>query len=293
MRLALVSMRPTPTNEALSTARHELGSWETMTPERALRSLRPGDVALGRLDVLPTLDGIDDGVWALGALAARGVLVLNEPAALLAAHDKLLTARLLRGARIPHPRTHHVRHDRPLPVVDGPAVVKPRFGSWGRDVFLCRDLGELRATLALVREREWFGRHGALVQELVPPRGYDLRVLVAADRVPGAVFRIAAEGEWRTNVALGGVRRPVDDVPRAASVVALAAARAVRAALVGVDLLPDGAGGWVVAEINGAVEFSAEYAPGADVFGEVASLLARAARDRLAPAAPEARAAGA
>lgn len=293
MRLALVSMRPTTTNEALSAVRHELGRWEPMTPEHALRSLRPGDVALGRLDVLPTLDGIDDGVWALGALTARGVLVLNEPAALLAAHDKLLSARLLRGAGVPHPRTHHVRHDRPLPVVEGPVVVKPRFGSWGRDVFLCRDLGELRATLELVREREWFERHGALVQELVPPQGYDLRVLVAADRVPGAVFRIAAEGEWRTNVALGGVRQPIADVPREAAIVALAASRAVGASLAGVDLLPDVAGGWLVAEINGAVEFSPDYAPGGDVFAEVASLLARAARSRLAPPAAEVRAAGA
>jgi RimK family alpha-L-glutamate ligase len=293
MRLALVSVRPTPTNEALAAVRHELGRWEPMTPERALGSLRPGDVALGRLDVLPTLDGIDDGIWALGALAARGVLVLNEPAALLAAHDKLLTARLLRGSGVRHPRTHHVRHNRPLPVVERPVVVKPRFGSWGRDVFLCRDLDELRDTLELVRGRDWFGRHGALVQELVPPQGYDLRVLVAADRVPGAVFRIAAEGEWRTNIALGGVRRAVEDVPREARAVALAAAQAVRAALVGVDLLPDGAGGWVVAEINGAVEFSPEYAPGGDVFSEVAGVLARAARDHLAPSAAEARAAGA
>lgn len=290
MRLALVSARPTSTNDALAAVRHELGRWCHMTPVEALARLRPGDVALGRLDVLPSLDGIDDGVWALGALAARGVVVLNEPAALLAAHDKLLTARLLRRAGVPHPRTHHVRLGRPLPVVDRPVVVKPRFGSWGRDVFLCRDLDELRETLELVRERDWFSRHGALVQELVPPQGYDLRVLVAADRVPGAVFRIAAEGEWRTNVALGGVRQPVEDVPREATVVALAAARAVGAALVGVDLLPDGAGGWLVVEVNGAVEFSPEYAPAGDVFSEVASLLARAARDRLAPRAAEARA---
>jgi RimK family alpha-L-glutamate ligase len=293
MRLALVSVRPTPTNDALAAVRHELGCWEPMTPGQALRSLRPGDVALGRLDVLPTLDGIDEGVWALGALAARGVLVLNEPAALLAAHDKLLTARLLRRAGVLHPRTHHVRHGRPLPVLDRPVVVKPRFGSWGRDVHLCRDPAELRDTLELVRECEWFERHGALVQELVPPQGYDLRVLVAADSVPGAVFRVAAEGEWRTNVALGGVRRPVGDVPREARVVALAAARAVRGALVGVDLLPDGAAGWLVAEINGAVEFSPEYAPGGDVFSEVAGLLARSARDSLGPSTAELRVAGA
>jgi len=83
-----------------------------MTPRRALEVLQPGDAALGRLDVLPTLDGMDDGLWALGALAARGVHVLNDPAALLAAHDKLLTARVLRRRDVVHPATTHVRAGR-------------------------------------------------------------------------------------------------------------------------------------------------------------------------------------
>jgi hypothetical protein len=74
-----------------------------MTPEEALQALRPGDAALGRLDVLPTLAGIDDGMWVLGALEARRVAVLNDAAALFATHDKLLTARSLRRAGVPHP----------------------------------------------------------------------------------------------------------------------------------------------------------------------------------------------
>ena len=84
MRFALIACRATPTNDALVGVTALPTVWESMTPERALDELVSGDVALGRLDVLPTLDGIDDGLWALGALAARGVLVLNHPAALLA-----------------------------------------------------------------------------------------------------------------------------------------------------------------------------------------------------------------
>ena len=70
-----------------------------------MAELRRGDAALGRLDVLPTLDGVDDGLWALGSLAANGIRTLNRAGALLAAHDKLLTARLLLHAGLPHPRT--------------------------------------------------------------------------------------------------------------------------------------------------------------------------------------------
>jgi RimK family alpha-L-glutamate ligase len=279
MRVALIACRPTPTNDALVQA--SAGpTWETLTPHEALASLRPGDVALGRLDVLPTLDGIDDGLWALGALGARGVTVLNDPAALLSAHDKLLTARLLRRAEIAHPWTWHARSGRSVPRLLGPVVVKPRFGSWGHEVHRCDDTDVLRRTFERVQSTAWFRRHGALVQELVPPQGYDLRILVAAGRVVGAVHRVAAPGEWRTNVALGGVRRPVAEPPHEAGLVAIEAARAIGASLVGVDLLPDGLGGWVVAELNGAVEFTHEYASWHDVFAETAAALVREACER-------------
>ena len=185
MRLALIAGRPTPTNEALSRARNGGAVWELLTPQEALAALRPGDGVLGRLDVLPTLDGVEDGIWALGALAAREVHVLNDPAALLSAHDKLLTTRLLRRYAIAHPVTSHVRAGRVPPLFTGPVVVKPRFGSGGARVSLCDDAESLADALARAAEQGWYRRHGALVQELVPPQGYDLRILVATGRVVG------------------------------------------------------------------------------------------------------------
>ncbi len=280
MRFALIARRQTPATDAIAAATVDGARFEVLTPEEALAALQTGDVAVGRLDVLPTLDGIDDGLWALGALAARGVIVLNEPAGLLAAHDKLLTARLLRRHDIPHPLTWHVRPGRPTPVRRRPVVLKPRFGSWGLEVHRCDDTAALESAVERARRASWFQRHGALVQELVPPQGYDLRVLVAGGRAVGAVYRVAAPGEWRTNVALGGVRRPVEDIPREAAALALEAARAIGASLVGVDLLPDGRGGWVVAELNGAVEFTSDYAPWQDVFAETAAALVREALER-------------
>src|SRR5918996_1062284 len=239
MRLALIACRLTDTNDALSRATGSGGAWATMTPGWALAELRPGDAAVGRLDVLPTLDGMDDGLWALGALSARGVVVLNDPSALLGSHDKLLTARLLRRRGLPHPRTQLVREGRPLPVVDREVVLKPRFGSWGREVTRCAGSAELAAAVERVRDTSWFRRHGVLVQDLVRPQGYDLRILVAA--------------AWAT----GG-------------------------SLVGVDLLPDARGGWTVIEVNGAVEFTREYAPWGDVFADTALALAHEARERVA-----------
>jgi RimK family alpha-L-glutamate ligase len=274
-----VSRRRSATNEALRTTSP---AWDVLSPGAAVDSLLPGDVALGRLDVLPSLDGVDDGLWALGALAAGGVRVLNGPAALLAAHDKLLTARVLRRAGLPHPRTRLVRGAAEH-VARFPVVVKPRFGSWGRHVVRCDDRRELGAALARVAAEPWFRAHGALVQELVPPAGYDLRLVVAGGRVVGAIRRVAAPGEWRTNVALGARRRPVQP-PEAAVTLAVGAAAAAGIDLVGVDLLPDEAG-WTVLELNGAVDFTAEYAVGADVFAAAsASLAAGAAAPAAAPA---------
>ena len=285
MRFALIARQTTPTNEALAEAVVDGLRWEPMTPEQALAELRPGDAALGRLDVLPTLDGIDDGMWVLGALEARRVIVLNDSAALFATHDKLLTARLLRRAEVPHPRTAHVRPDRPFPAVRPPVVVKPRFGSGGKGVVLCEDEDALCDALSRLSSVPWFEQQGVLVQELVPPQGYDLRILVAGERVVGAVFRVAAEGEWRTNIALGGSRRPVVDPPHNACEIALAAAGASGAALVGVDLVQDGLGNWTVIELNGAVEFTQEYQPEGDVFMDVSAELVRLAVAGLGAAA--------
>jgi RimK family alpha-L-glutamate ligase len=276
MLVALVSQKPTSTTSALAAVTLCDAELVPMTPLEALARLGPGDAALGRLDVKPTLDGIDDGLWALGVLAARGVTVLNGPATLLAAHDKLLTARILRRAGLPHPATRVVRGDRIGPLPGPPVVVKPRHGSWGRSVTLCSTVAELDDELTRIRGERWYAAHGALVQELVPPVGHDLRVVVVGDRVIGCVRRVAAEGEWRTNVALGA-RRVEADAPLDAVRIALAAANEVAATLVGVDLLPID-DGFTILEVNGAVEFTRDYRPGDDVFQEAAAEIVRAAQ---------------
>jgi tetrahydromethanopterin:alpha-L-glutamate ligase len=245
-----------------------------LSPAQALAQLGPGDVALARLDVRQTLDGVEHGLGLLGPLAAKGVRVLNPPSAILASHDKLLTARALRLEQVPHPVTAYATPGEPLDgELDVPLVVKPRFGSWGSGIRLCRDHEELETTLRELARESWFERQGALVQELVPPLGYDLRLVVAAGEVVGAIRRVAAPGEWRTNVALGAVRCRV--VPDAhAKHLALAAAGAVGGDFVGVDLLPSSGRDYVVLEVNAAVDFTAEYSLDADVCAAAIDALA-------------------
>ena len=105
MRVAIVSHRPGATNMGLAARGWNGIPAELMSPREALLTLGRGDVALGRLDVRDQLDGVEEGLWALDRLAEGGVRVLNGSAALLAAHDKLVTARTLRRSALPHPRT--------------------------------------------------------------------------------------------------------------------------------------------------------------------------------------------
>ena len=264
MQVAIVAHHRTSTNVALTLARPGL---RILEPASAARALGEGDVAIGRLDVSEGLDGIETGLWELARLEGAGVRVLNRPRTLVAAHDKLATSRALGDAGVPHPRTAHVTSPSDNVPFEPPVVVKPRFGSWGQDVVLCHDAAALRRHLAAMAERPWFASHGALVQELVPPKGHDVRVIVAGSSVVGAIRRVAPPGEWRTNVALGAVREPVEPSNEACEL-AIRAAAAVEGDLVGVDLLPGHDGEHVVIEINGAVEFNAAYSlHGADVFG--------------------------
>jgi ribosomal protein S6--L-glutamate ligase len=275
-RSVVVLGKPTETNCALVAAFGELGHRARLVHGNELPAVARGDIAIGRVDVLPTLDGIESGLRQLSQLERLGTRVLNRATTLYAAHDKLTTALFLGRAGVAQPRTAHVR-DVTVPSFEPPYVVKPRFGSWGQEVHLTGDEDDLRALLERLREEPWFRRQGALVQSLVEPTGRDLRVVVAAGRVVGAIERRARPGEWRTNVSLGAARRPVSP-SLAARALALRAVAALGIDLAGVDIAGDEGGRMRVLEVNGAVDFTPEY--GADVFTTTASALLRRAHAR-------------
>lgn len=274
MRVAIVAHHSTPTNLALAARSWNGHPAELLTPQEALLKLGHGDLALGRLDVREDLGGIEEGLELLDRLAEAGVVILNRPGAILRAHDKLLTARTLRQAGLPHPRTTLIEPGAELPDLDYPAVLKPRFGSWGKEVVLSESRDDLERVLERIASRAWFRQGGVLVQELIPPLGHDLRLVVAGGTIIGAAKRIAQPGEWRTNVALGASAVPVEPPPVAAKL-ALAAAAVSGLDLVGVDLLPTGPGSFCVIELNGAVDFRPVYSlPGRSVFDDAVVALA-------------------
>ena len=281
LEIAVLGSGTNETNVALVSAWTELGLDCSLVEPLEARS-GTHTLVLGRLDVLPTLDGVEPGLLELLWLERSGAIVLNRAYALLRMHDKLRTAAALERAGLPCPVTRHLPPRRHAPPPQAPVVLKPRFGSWGRDVRLCRTQPEVAEVLLELRSRPWFRRHGVIAQAVLPGPGFDMRVLVADGRVVGAVERHPQPGEWRTNVSLGATRVPA--APNAAACrLAVAASAAVGADLCGVDLMPLPGGGFSIIEVNGAVEFNPEYRPSGDVYAAVAEALGLTVERELAP----------
>ena len=106
------------------------------------------------------------------------------------------------------------------------------------------------------------GRRRAFLQRFVGrdvDRPRDLRVYVVGDEIVGAMYRVAAEGDWRANVARGGdVEDATDDLPSEAAELSIRAADAVGLDVAGVDLV-EGDDDWYVLEVNPTAGFRGLY----------------------------------
>lgn len=185
---------------------------------RELASAAPIPVRASELDaiLIRTNPGRDKARTALHEatlnlcrIAQRlGVLVLNDPDVLPRASDKMFLTNL--------PETHRPRMlvscdperlRRFVEEQDGPSVLKPLFGTQGRGVFRVRAGGANLSALIEVLTAEGF----VVAQQYLrrAPEG-DMRVLLvdgAPLTVDGrvcAVHRVPCEGEFRSNIHLGG-----------------------------------------------------------------------------------------
>lgn len=192
--------------------------------------------------------GDADVQFEIYRIMEAAAVVANRIDALLSAQDKLRTSWLLRREGVPTPPAAAVqRPEAALEVLDafGEVVLKPIAGSLGD--------GVARASRGLAGRKvvlEALERAGAVyLQRYVPHAGRDARLFVVGHRVAGAMERVAARGEWRTNVGLGASVLPLRPSP-ADRRAAVTAARALGLDWAGVDLV-HGPGGPAVLEVNG------------------------------------------
>ncbi|MEM4416775.1 MAG: RimK family alpha-L-glutamate ligase, partial [Nitrososphaerota archaeon] len=154
-----------------------------------------------------------------------------------------------------------------------PAVDKPPIGSWGRLVALIKDELTFKTVMEHRRMISSPIMKTHLIQEYIDIPNRDVRTVVLGDEVLGAIYRYRGDGDWRTNVARGGV--PVtaflNDELREIS---LKTAKAVGGDLVSVDIFETVDGSYLVNEVNGVPEFKGlMQATGVDVPEKIADYI--------------------
>lgn len=145
--------------------------------------------------------------------------------------DKIKQTALFNLLNIPHPKTRvFYGKKQKAQIYDHfsfPFIGKiPRDSAMGRGVYLIKTIDDFNAYDSM--------SHPAYIQEYLPI-DRDIRAVVIGNRVVCAYWRVAASGEFRTNVALGGEIR-FDPVPPEALELALYTAKKCQWDDVGLDI---------------------------------------------------------
>jgi len=163
--------------------------------------------------------------------AAMGKPIFPSVHNYLFAQEKIKQTALFKLLSIPHPYTRifYGKHQKAsiCDHFDFPFIAKvPRGSAMGRGVFLIKSQSDLNNYLS--------DPAPAYIQEYLPI-DRDIRIVVIGQQVVHAYWRIAAQGEFRTNVAMGG-SITLDSVPTAAKNLALQTAISCHWNDVGIDI---------------------------------------------------------
>ncbi|GBL40680.1 lysine biosynthesis enzyme LysX [Nitrosopumilaceae archaeon] len=191
------------------------------------------------------------------ALEGMGVNVINCLNTGIFAGNKLFTHMLLKKYGVPTPyaavafsKDAVIEH---LETHGYPKVIKPTVGSWGR---LISKLNDKDSAEGIIESREAmypiYQVH--YLEEFVnrPPR--DIRAIMVGDKIVAAIYRTSGNGNWKTNMALGGTAEECKVTPEMEEM-CIKAKNAVQGDIVGVDLMESNERGLVVHEVNNTTEY--------------------------------------
>ena len=191
------------------------------------------------------------------ALEGKGINVINSLNTSIFAGNKLFTHMLLQKHGVPTPFSAVAfSEEAALEALESkgyPMVLKPTVGSWGRMIALLKDRDSAEGIMES-RERMYPIYQVYYLEEFVqrPPR--DIRAIMIGDRVVAAIYRYSGDGQWKTNMALGGkaeeckVTKEMEDI-------CIKAKNVVQGQIVGVDLMESKEKGLVVHEVNNTTEY--------------------------------------
>ncbi len=137
-----------------------------------------------------------------------GALVVNAPEGLQTANEKLLMQRFS-DLGPPTLVSANVKRFQSFLAEQSAIVMKPLNSMGGDSVFVLRQGDE--NVVAIIENMTLKGGRMIMAQQLIPEyRSGDKRVLlVAGNPVPGALLRVPAAGEFRANLAAGGIGKSV------------------------------------------------------------------------------------
>jgi len=191
------------------------------------------------------------------ALEGKGINVINSLNTSILAGNKLFTHMLLVKNNIPTPFSAVAfSEEAALEFLDKqgyPMVLKPTVGSWGRMIALLKDRDAAEGIME-TREKMYPIYQVYYLEEFVerPPR--DIRAIMVGDKVVAAIYRYSGEGQWKTNMALGGKAEPLK-VTKELEDICIKAKDAVQGQIVGIDLMESKEKGLVVHEVNNTTEY--------------------------------------
>jgi glutathione synthase len=181
------------------TLRREAGNHSTMGPMEKL-DLHAVDVVLMRQD--PPFDMSYITATHMLEVIHPKTLVVNNPSEVRNAPEKLFATRF-EGLLPPTIISRDPEEIKSFRKEFGDIIVKPLFGNGGAGVFRIREGDENLASLL-----EMFGqmnREPVIVQKyLADVRKGDKRIILVDGQAVGAINRVPAEGEARSNMHVGG-----------------------------------------------------------------------------------------
>ena len=196
-------------------------------------------------------------VHSTAALEGMGVDVINCLKTGIFAGNKLYTHMLLKKEGVPTPHaTVAFSRDAALESLEKvgyPKIIKPTVGSWGRMISKINDKDSAEGIIES-REKMYPIYQIHYLEEFVkrPPR--DIRAIMVGDKIVAAIYRYSGNGNWKTNMALGG-RAEKCEITNEMEEICIKAKNAVHGQIVGVDLMESEDRGLLVHEVNNTTEF--------------------------------------
>lgn len=216
------------------------------------------------------------GLHSTAYLEYKGQKVVNDLQSIMKAGNKMLTSLEFVKNGIPTPDTSvSMSYDTAMrqftETFGNRAVLKPVTGSWGRMLALLNDRA---AAMAVLEDRDYMYPLYSIfyLQEFVKKQPRDLRIFVIGDKAVAGIYRYHAEGDWRTNAAIGGKGEKCE-ITEEIERIAVSAAKCIGNGIFGVDLMESDQG-YTVHEINSTTEFrSTATASGVDIAGAIVDYL--------------------